>query len=69
MLIISKKVKQFLKTKGVRLSEGTLQAIDQEVKKLCLKTADNVLADKLKTARPLHVPKIDPLLEDDADWE
>lgn len=62
MLIKSKKVKELLKDRGVRSSEKALIAIDEELKKICLKTTDNVLAKKVKTARPEHVPKIESMI-------
>jgi len=62
MLINSKQVKELLKAKGVRSSGEVLNSIDQEVKKICLKTADNTLAKKVKTAKGEYVPKVDALL-------
>lgn len=62
MLINSKKVKELLKSKGVRCSGDVLGAINEELKKICLKTSDNVLAKKVKTAKAEHVPKVAPLL-------
>lgn len=62
MLINSSQVKNFFKSKGVRSSAEVLNRIDEEVKKICLKTTDNTLAKKLKTAKGKDVPKLDPLL-------
>ncbi|MBC6414812.1 MAG: hypothetical protein GDA46_00230 [Bdellovibrionales bacterium] len=62
MLITTKKVKQLFKEKGVRVSSKTFEVLSKEFEKLCLKTVDNVFSDKLKTARPSHVPKVDILL-------
>ena len=64
MLIVSKKVKELLKQQGLRCSDEGLKAIDEELKKICLKAGDNVLADGLKTLRPAHVPKLDIFLDD-----
>jgi len=62
MLIKSKKVKELLKSKGVRSSAEALIAIDEELKKICLKTTDNVLSKKIKTARPEHVPNVESII-------
>ena len=69
MLINSKKVKGLLKTKGVRSSTDALNAINEELKKICLKTTDNVLSKKVKTAKPEHVPKVDILLSSSSPLE
>ena len=62
MLINSKKVKDFLKNKGLRSSADALFAINEELEKICLKTVSNTLAQKIKTIKASQVPKIDPLL-------
>ena len=62
MLINSKKVKGFLKNKGLRSSVDALIAINEQLEKICLKTVNNTLAQKIKTIKASQVPKIDPLL-------
>ena len=62
-LIVIKKIKDVFKSKGIKVSQSTLLSLNKEVEKLCFKTADNVSADKLKVAKPNHVPSLDPLLD------
>ncbi|MDE0092684.1 MAG: hypothetical protein OXN83_05325 [Oligoflexia bacterium] len=62
-LLVIKKVKDVFKSKGIKVSQPTLISLNKELEKLCLKTADNVSADRLKVAKPNHVPSLDALLE------
>ena len=62
-LLVIKKVKDVFKSKGIKVSQTTLDSLNKEIEKLCFKTADNVVADKLKVAKPNHVPALDALLE------
>ena len=62
MLINSSKVKEFLKNKGIRCSGDLYIALNEEVKKICLKTSDNAVAKQMKTAKATHVPKVDIFL-------
>ena len=61
-LVVTKKVKDLFKTKGLKTSQEAVDAINKEVEKLCLKAADKVLADKLKTVKAPHVPRLDVAL-------
>lgn len=54
-LVVSSKVKAFFKEKGLKTSPEAIKALDEEVKKLCLKAGDKVLADKLKTVKRSHI--------------
>ena len=62
-LLVIKKIKDVFKGKGIKVSQGTLDSLNKELEKLCLKTADNVAADKLKVAKSNHVPSLDALLD------
>ena len=62
-LVVTKKIKDLFKQKGIKTSQAAIEAIDKEVEKLCLKSVDNVLADQLKIAKANHIPKIDALLD------
>lgn len=54
-LINLSKVRAFFKERGLKTSPEALLALDEEVKKLCLKAGDKVLADKLKIVKRPHV--------------
>ena len=54
-LINLSKVKAFFKERGLKTSPEALVALDEEVKKFCLKAGDKVLADKLKIVRRSHI--------------
>ena len=62
-LLVVKKVKDVFKSRSIKVSQGSLDSLNKELEKLCLKTADNVMADKLKVAKPNHVPSLDALLD------
>ena len=62
-LAVQKNIKNLFKTRGIKTSQSALEAIDKEIEKLCLKAADNVLADKLKVVKGNHIPAIDALLD------
>ena len=62
-LLVVKKVRDVFKSKGIKVSQSAIDSLNQELEKLCLKTADNVSADKLKVAKSNHVPSLDPLLD------
>lgn len=66
-LVIVKKVKDLFKEKGLKTSGEAIEVINQELRKLCLKAADQVIEDKLKTVKGVHVPKLDGLLETNRD--
>ena len=57
-LIIVKKTKDLFKTRGLKTSDEAIKALNAEVEKICQKAADNVLANKLKTVKAPHVPKV-----------
>ena len=62
-LVVTKKVKDLFKEKGLKTSQEAVDAINQELKKLCLVAADRVVSDKLKTVKAHHIPKLDSTLE------
>lgn len=64
-LVVTKKVKDLFKEKGLKTSQEAVDAINQELKKFCLKAADKVIADKLKTVKAHHVPNLDSALGSD----
>ena len=66
-LVVTKNIKDLFKQKGIKTSQFAVDAINKEVKKLCLKAADNVLADKLKIVKADHVPELDALLDSSSD--
>lgn len=66
-LIVAKNIRNLFKKKGLKTSEPAISALNKEVKKLCLKTADNVLANKAKVIKQDHVPELDPLLDSSLD--
>ena len=55
VLITLSKVKEFFKERGLRTSAESLEALNAEVKKFCLKAGDKALADKLKTVKRSHI--------------
>ena len=57
-LIITKKTKDLFKARGLKTSEEAIKALSAEFEKICKKTADNVLSNKLKTVKAVHVPKL-----------
>ena len=57
-LIIVKKTKDLFKSRGLKTSDEAIKALNEEFEKICQKTADNVVANKLKTVKGVHVPKI-----------
>ncbi len=57
-LIIVKKTKDLFKTRGLKTSEEAIKALSGEFEKICQKAADNVIANKLKTVKMAHVPKV-----------
>ena len=57
-LIIVKKTKDMFKSRGLKTSDEAIKALNEEFEKICQKTADTVLANKLKTVKSVHVPKI-----------
>ena len=62
-LVVTKKVKDLFKERGLKTSQEAVDAINQELKKLCLASADRVVSDKLKTVKAHHIPKLDSTLE------
>ena len=58
-LIIVKKTKDLFKTRGLKTSDEAIQALNVEFEKICQKAADTVVANKLKTVKGAHVPKVD----------
>jgi len=65
-LVIAKKIKDIFKEKGLRTSDEAVAAVNKELEKVCMRicnqTADQVVADKLKTVKASHVPNLDALL-------
>ena len=57
-LIIVKKTKDLFKTRGLKTSDEAVKALNREFEKICQKAADNVLANKLKTVKSAHIPKV-----------
>ena len=64
-LVVTKKVKDLFKEKGLKTSQEAVDAVNQQLKNLCLSAADKVLADKLKTVKAAHIPKLDSVLGSD----
>ena len=66
-LIVAKKIKDIFKEKGLRTSDEAIDAVNRELEKVCMRlcaqAADQVVADKLKTVKATHVPKLDALLD------
>lgn len=58
-LVIVKKTKDLFKERGLKTSSEAVEALSAQFEKLCHKTADNVIADKLKTVKAAHVPNLD----------
>ncbi len=57
-LIIVKKTKDLFKAHGLKTSDEAVRVLNEEFKKMCEKTADTVLTNKLKTVKGAHVPKL-----------
>lgn len=66
-LVVTKNIKTLFRQRGIKTSQLAIDAINKEIEKLCLKAADNVVADKLKIVKAIHVPQIDPLLDTSPD--
>ena len=62
-LVVTKNIKSLFRQKGIKTSQLAVDAINKEIEKLCLKAADNVVADKLKIVKAVHVPQIDVWLD------
>ena len=62
-LVVTKNIKDLFKRKGIKTSQLAIDAINKEIEKLCLKAADNVVAEKLKIVKAGHVPQLDALLD------
>ena len=56
--IIVKKTKDLFKARGLKTSDEAIKSLNAEFEKLCQKSADNVLANKLKTVKSPHIPKL-----------
>ena len=65
-LVVTKKVKNLFKTKGLKTSQEAIDTLNKELEKLCFKTADKVIASNLKTVKAVHVPRVDEVLSSDA---
>lgn len=61
-LTVTKNIKDLFKQRGIKTSQGAVDAINREIEKLCLKAADNVIAEKLKIVKDSHIPQLDALL-------
>lgn len=61
-LVVTKNIKDLFKQKGIKTSQLAIDAINKELEKLCLKAADNVVAEKLKIVKVNHIPQLDALL-------
>ena len=66
-LVVTKKIKDLFKERGLKTSQEAVDTINQELRKLCLAAADKVIADKLKTVKSPHIPKLDAALGSDSD--
>lgn len=62
-LVVTKNIKNLFKEKGIKTSQLAIDAINKEIEKLCLKAADNVVAEKLKIVKANHIPQLDALLD------
>ena len=62
-LVVTKNIKDLFKRKGIKTSQLAIDAINKEIEKLCLKAADNVVAERLKIVKAGHVPQLDALLD------
>lgn len=62
-LVTIRSIKTFFKEKNMKTSASAVQAINKEIEKLCLKAADQVLADNLKVVQGHHIPNIESLLD------
>ena len=62
MFIVTKHLKRFLKNRGLRCPDETIETIEKELKKICLHAADTAQFEGLKTLRPDHIPSMDLLL-------
>ena len=65
-LVIVKKTKDLFKERGLKTSSEAVEELSRQFEKLCQKAADNVVADKLKTVKANHVPKLDHILSSDS---
>ncbi|MGI9549046.1 MAG: histone-like protein [Bdellovibrionales bacterium] len=65
-LLVTKKIKDIFKEKGLRTSDEAISTLNRELEKVCMKVcaqaAERVVADKLKTVKASHVPNLDALL-------
>ena len=66
-LVVTKNIKDLFKKRGIKTSQLAIDSVNKEVEKLCLKAADNVLADKLKIVKAGHIPELDALLDPSVD--
>ena len=66
-LVVTKNIKSLFRQRGIKTSQLAIEAINKEIEKLCLKAADNVVADKLKIVKAVHVPQIDAWLDTSPD--
>ena len=66
-LVVTKKIKDLFKTKGLKTSQEAVDAINKELEVLCLKAADKVIADKLKTVKRAHVPSLSGVFNSSAE--
>ena len=57
-LIIVKKTKDLFKARGLKTSDEAIKSLNEEFEKICRKAAENVEANRLKTVKAVHVPKI-----------
>ena len=63
-LVIVKKTKDLFKERGLKTSAEAIDALSKEFEKICQKAADNVINDKLKTVKAVHIPNLDKLPSD-----
>ncbi len=70
-LIVNKKIKKLFKEKGVRTSEEAMTVLEKEIEVffniLCDQISNHVVADNLKTVKPVHIPKLSALLDSSKD--
>lgn len=64
-LVVTKKIKNLFKEKGLKTSQEAVDALDKELRKVCLKAADEAIAGKRKTVKGAHVPNVDGALSSD----
>ena len=57
-LIVADQLRELFKGRGLKTSPAAVEAINREAQKLCLRTADRAIADKVKIVKAAHVPSL-----------